>query len=274
MRRISLLLLSAGLLAACNRDTSSPTFDVANLTSFALQGGFAYGMPGIFPGRGTPELRRINMLPDSLKLTGEQEAQINALLEAFQTANKADLDALNAIMAKADSARRAGKSREEVHAILQTGDAIRTRLGTALDKLRTDIDALLTAAQKAWLESHHYERCNPDSAVALTDAQKAQIQALIDAFKSANQTDLDAVKAALQAAHDARKAGKTQAEIQAILDAVKPALDRLHAAGETLRTNIDAVLTAEQKASNCFGRGIPGFGFFGPGGRHGPHHGF
>jgi Spy/CpxP family protein refolding chaperone len=274
MRRISLLLLGAGLLVACNRDSTSPGFDAANLTSFVLQGGFAYGMPGLFPGRGTPELRRINMLPDSLKLTGAQESQINALIEAFQTANQADLDALNAIMAKADSARRAGKSRAEVHAILQTGDAIRTRLGAALDKLRTDIDAVLTAAQKAWLESHHYERCNPDSAVALTDAQKAQIQTLIDAFKSTNQADLDAVKAALEAAHDARKAGKTKAEIDAILAAVKPAMDRLHAAGEKLRTDIDAVLTAEQKASNCFGRGIPGFGFFGPGGRHGPHHGF
>src|SRR5215510_5841603 len=98
MRKTGLLLLTAGLLVACSQESISPALDTGDLTSFALNGGFAYGMPGGLPGRGTPELRRLNMLPDSLALTSAQEAQINELIEAFQTTNKSDLDSLTAIM--------------------------------------------------------------------------------------------------------------------------------------------------------------------------------
>ena len=45
--------------------------------------------------------------------------------------------------------------------------------------------------------------------------------------------------------------GKTPAEIQAILDSIKPALDRLATARKALQTQLESVLTPEQKASGC-----------------------
>ena len=86
----------------------------------------------------------------------------------------------------------------------------------------------------------------PDS-IKLTDAQKAQIQALVTAFQTANKADLDAMKAAHQAAMAARKAGKTHDEVKAILDAAKPAADRVRAAAEALHAAINAVLTPLQR---------------------------
>lgn len=87
----------------------------------------------------------------------------------------------------------------------------------------------------------------PDS-LKLTDAQKAQIQALVTAFQTANKPDLDAMRAAMQAAHAAMKAGSTRDQVKAILDAAKPAADRVHAAADALRVAIGNVLTAAQRA--------------------------
>jgi Spy/CpxP family protein refolding chaperone len=87
----------------------------------------------------------------------------------------------------------------------------------------------------------------PDS-IKITDAQKAQIEALITAFQTANKADLDAMKAAMDAAHAAMKAGKTHDEVKAILETAKAAADRVHAKAEALHTAIDNVLTASQRA--------------------------
>ena len=92
----------------------------------------------------------------------------------------------------------------------------------------------------------------PDAALPdnlkLSDAQKAQIEALVTAFQAANKTDLDAMKAAMDAARAAKKAGKTHAEVKAILETAKAAAERVHAKGEALRVAIGNVLTAAQKA--------------------------
>ncbi|MEA3245426.1 MAG: Spy/CpxP family protein refolding chaperone [Gemmatimonadota bacterium] len=87
----------------------------------------------------------------------------------------------------------------------------------------------------------------PDS-LRLTEAQKAQIQALVAAFVAANAADLATMKAAHDAARDAIKAGATRDEVRAILEAAKPAADRVRAAAEALRTAIAAVLTPAQRA--------------------------
>lgn len=268
MRKPLLILAVAALgsLAACNQDAAAPSDELDLVSSFALNGGFAYGVEGGLPGRGLPELRRLDMLPDDIALTEAQESAISDLLEAFQTRYKAQLDALNEIHERAHAAREDGAPRDEVHEILMEGDTIRAALVEPLGELRDAINAVLTDAQKAWLTTRQYHRCDPTSATPLTDAQKAQIQALRDAFNAANKADLDAVKAAMDEAREAREDGASRAEIEAILATVKDAMERLHAAGEQLRADIDSVLTAEQRASNCFGRALGGPGGMGPGG--------
>jgi len=278
MRRLPILifaLATLGALTACNRDAAAPNNELDLVASFALNGGFAYGVAGGLPGRGLPELHRLDALPDTLKLTAAQESAINALLEAFQTRYQTQLDALNAIHEQAHTARANGATRDEVHAILVAGDSIRDQLMAPLAQLRDDINAVLTDAQKTWLQDRQYRRCDPSTATPLTDAQQAQIQALRDAFNTANKADLDAVRAAMDAARAAREAGKSRAEIDAIVATVKDAMTRLQAAGEQLRAAIDAVLTPEQRTSSCFGRGfgpmgrMEGRGGMGPG-RHAP----
>ena len=87
----------------------------------------------------------------------------------------------------------------------------------------------------------------PDS-LKLTQAQQDAIKALRDAFATAHATDL----ARLQAIHDqaraAMQAGKTRAEVRAILQAARPVLEGLKGAFDALHTAIEAVLTPAQKA--------------------------
>lgn len=252
MRKMLMWGLAAVTLGACSQDVSGPGYD--DLFAFAGSefGSVAYGMPGMHPGRALPELGRLKALPDSLKLTAEQEAEIDALLVAFQAANEADLAALATIMEAARAARAAGKTRPEVAAILAPAREIHQRLLAARLQLHAAIDAVLTAAQKSWLSARR-ELCTPGSVVSLTDAQKAQIRALYDAFQQANQADLEAVRAAMEQARAARQAGATREQVQAILAPARDAMTRLQAAGDALRAAIDAVLTPEQRASNCFG---------------------
>ncbi|MGZ8414076.1 MAG: hypothetical protein ACXW05_15220, partial [Gemmatirosa sp.] len=46
-------------------------------------------------------------------------------------------------------------------------------------------------------------------------------------------------------------AGKSEAELRAILERATPIRDRLAAAERQLRASIDALLTPEQRASRC-----------------------
>lgn len=87
----------------------------------------------------------------------------------------------------------------------------------------------------------------PDD-LKLTDEQRAQIQALTLAFVAANAADLATMRTAHQSARDARKAGQTREEIKTLLEGAKPAAQRVRAAAAALRTAIQAVLTAEQRA--------------------------
>ena len=210
MRRIALVTLAALSLSACSKDTTAP--DTLSLGIDAAGTGTALTLAGGYDA-GTYQNRLANALPDSLKLSSDQQAAIRALIGAFETATRADRDALQRILRRA---REAGRG--SVAGILAEGVPIIARLQAAESKLKSDIDAILTAEQRAWLASHSPKNCRPDRFPALTDAQKAQIAALEKAFQES-------------------KAG---------LDG--PSLD---AARKALREAIIGVLTAEQKASGC-----------------------
>jgi Spy/CpxP family protein refolding chaperone len=246
MRKTLFMLLAVLALGACSEDTTSPTDNAFLLEEVA---DLAYGATDMAdPGRHF--LAGLKLLPDSLQLSATQEAQIRSLITAFVAATKADMQALAAIHQQARAARAAGQSFEEIRAILALGDPIRARLHEAEQKLHTDILALLTPAQIAWLESVRPFACRE---LRLTDAQKTQITALIAAFQTENQADLDLVKTAFEAARAAHQAGATRQEVAAILQTAKPAIERLRAARIELNEAIRAVLTAEQLASGCFG---------------------
>jgi Spy/CpxP family protein refolding chaperone len=251
MRRTALIVVAAIGLAACSSNESTSPADISQITDFVIgANGTALTSAGGYDAD-LFQLRLLNGLPDDLKLTPEQQAKIKALVDAFQAATKADHDALAGILRDAMAAIAAHKSRDEVKAILDKGLAIRQRLSLAEAKLRSDIEAVLTPEQKAWLASHEPQRCDPSKFPPLTDAQKAQMRALETAFQTANKTDIDAVQAAMQQVRAAVAAGKSRDQIQAILDGVKPAIDRLEAARRALRAQLESVLTPEQKASGC-----------------------
>lgn len=250
MRRIALVAAASLAFAACSTDTTSPA-DQSIIDEFLLGSSVALTTAGGYDANIYQD-RLFNALPDDLALTPDQQAKIKALVDAFQAATKADREALNAILREARDAIAAHKSRDEVKAILDRGAAIRARLAAAEAALRAAIEALLTPEQKAWINAHKPQRCDPSKFLPLTDAQKAQIRALEQAFQAANKADLDAVKAIFEQARAAQQAGKSPAEIQAIIATAKPIMDRLEAARRALKTQIEGVLTPEQKASGCF----------------------
>jgi len=252
MRRIAFVSLIAAGLVACSNDSTAPAVSTdqqvtdftiaASTTALTAAGGYD---ADLF------ELRLFHALPDSIKLTSDQQTKIQALVDAYKAATKADNDALNVILKQARDAVRAHKTAAEVKAILDTATPIIARLTAAAADLKTRIDALLTPSQLAWLASHAPKNCKPGSFTPLSDAQKIQMKAYEEAFEQQNKTDLAAVNKGMDQIREAIKAGKGPADIQAILDGIKPALDRLAAARATLLTQLQSVLTPEQKASGC-----------------------
>ncbi len=151
------LLVAATMLAGCN-DATGPTTS-ADDTDYAL---VAYGEAGAaLEGTLGPQGPRpfdgrtgARQLPVELQLTAEQRAAIEALRADFRADHQAELDALKALFDQARAAREAGATREEVHAILIAGRPIFEALRADVRALHLAILALLTDAQRAWLESH------------------------------------------------------------------------------------------------------------------------
>jgi len=179
--RFRAALAGALLLAACDRSPTEPLEDQALLDSVdpvVLTFAATQGLPGApFVADGGPPMIRGPMtpmmtgfagtaarhgpgapFPDSLRLTEAQRTAIKALVDAFHTANAADLAALRAIHQQVRDAIQAGKSREEVRAIAQTARPILERLHAAREALHDAIWAVLTPAQRAWIESHRPAR--------------------------------------------------------------------------------------------------------------------
>ncbi|HVF39740.1 MAG TPA: Spy/CpxP family protein refolding chaperone [Gemmatimonadaceae bacterium] len=250
MRRIVLASLAALSLVACNQDATGP---VNNSDQTLDAGAFGTALTAIGGYEADLYASRLgNGLPDELRLTDAQRASIKALVDAFEQSTRADREAILGILRRAREAATAGKTRAEVAAILKEGDAIRARLATAQSKLKTDIDAVLTAEQRAWIASRTPPRCDASKFPPLTDGQKAQIRALEKSFADANAADIEAMRKLMEEAKAAAQAGKTREEIAAILGKGAPIVIRLTAARVTLRSQIAAVLTAEQKATGCF----------------------
>lgn len=269
MRRTLVLLAAVALAAACGNDPTAPASPEPGANAAAGLSALNAGGPGF---------GLLNRLPANLALTDAQKTQIKGFVTAFQTATKSDREALQALFKQARDARRNGATAEQVKAILQQGAPIRERLQAARAQLRQQIEGVLTADQKAWLAANAPKRCDPATAPRLSDAQRAQIKSLRDAFAQTNKADLEAVRQAFQQARQARQGGATPDQVKAILDGVKPAAQRLATARQKLQSDIQAVLTPEQKASGCFlGRGAgmlrpglrPGSGMRGAGLRPG-----
>ena len=162
MRRIALVTLAALSVSACSKDTTAP--DTSALLIESASTGTALTLAGGYDAA-TYQNRLANGLPDSLKLSAEQQAAIRSLIASFETATRADREALGAILRRAREAGRGGAPR-----IIAEAVPIIARLQAAEVKLKADIDAVLTAEQRAWLESHRPRSCRPDRFPASRDS--------------------------------------------------------------------------------------------------------
>jgi Spy/CpxP family protein refolding chaperone len=94
-------------------------------------------------------MRRQQCADPTIRLTEAQHTQISALIAAFETTNRADLDAIKAVHEEARAALQAGASRERVAEILAQASAPMQRIRAAREALHAAIRALLTPAQLA-----------------------------------------------------------------------------------------------------------------------------
>ncbi len=239
----------AGLLAGCGSSTEPN----GGGDQISLVPDFAESMAWSVDGGGIGA----SSLPDDLQLTTEQKAAIAALHEAFKAATAADVAALRALEAQARAAREAGKSRDEIHAILMQGAPIVARLMAAFAKLQADIWQVYTPAQRAWIEAHRLTPCGPAGPPPLTDQQIQQIRELQHAFMEAVKDDIALIIQVAAAARAAHAAGATREQMEAILHQADAARARVREAELRLKAAIDAVLTPEQRASRCLPMGRP-----------------
>ena len=183
--------------------------------------------------------------PEAIRLTVEQKAAIAALHEAFTKATAGDVAALRAIEREARAAITAGKSREEVRAILARAQPIHERLAAAFKKLQADIWAVYTPEQRAWIESNRPRAC--DALLRLTDEQAKQIRTLQEQFVASVKADLELIRSVAEEARKAREAGKSRQEVAAILEKASEAHRRIAVAEQGLQAAILGLLTPEQQ---------------------------
>lgn len=256
MRRFP-LVIAITLLAACAGDGTAPAApeDLSDVNIELVQQYDATSAAAVDrAGIGGSEF------PDSLKLTAEQKAKIQALHEAWRAANAADLAALAAIEAEAKAAIAAGKSRAEVMAILAKAEPIRLRLATAYAKLQLDIMAVYTPAQLAWIKGQRPggDSCRPDVLSSLRPEQVKQIRELKAAFTEAVKGYIETIRAVHEEARAAAQAGASREEIKRILAKADAAMAAITQAERRLAAAILEVLTPEQKANPCLVRALIG----------------
>jgi hypothetical protein len=164
MTHLRVASIAAGvlLLASCERTPTQPaTSDlVASIDPLALSFSATNGLPGApfqaAAGQGSPANAKGPgaPFPDSIALSAAQKTAIQTLTIAFVTTNASDLAALQAIHAQAMAAVKAGDTRAQVQAILQTAAPTLASLHAAADALHAAISAVLTPAQLAWISAH------------------------------------------------------------------------------------------------------------------------
>jgi len=198
-------------------------------------------------------------LPDSISLTDEQKAQIEALHEAYRTASAADIAALKAIEMEVRVAIKAGKSREEVQALMARAAPIMARLHASFAKLQADIWAVYTPAQQAWIRGKASDAvCRRDVLNQLSEAQVMQIRQLKERFAAAVADELATIRAAYEAARAAKAAGASAEEIRAILARAEASMKKVRAAEQALKVAILNVLTDSQQKDRCLVRALLG----------------
>ncbi len=251
-RRATLVASLALVAAACHKkDTTEPTYSD---TSISLVPDYAVSMATSVDAGGVGGAQ----LPNDLALTTEQKAAIAALHEAFKTATAGDVAALQALESQARAAKQAGKSAEEIRAILQQGAPILARLAAAFATLQAAIWQVYTPEQRAWIEAHRPKPCGPSGPPKLSDDQVRQIRSLQQAFMDAEKDDIAAIERIVQQARQAAQAGAPRTEVERILHQADEYKARLQDAERRLQAAIDAVLTPEQRANRCVGPQPPG----------------
>lgn len=93
-----------------------------------------------------------------------------------------------------------------------------------------------------------FDNDGPPDSLKLTDAQKAAIKALHDAFAAAHKAQFDQLRAIREEARAAIQAGKTRAEVRAIMDKSRTIMEAMKADFEALRAAVAAILTPAQQA--------------------------
>jgi hypothetical protein len=144
--QLALSVIETFILEGTMRTTMLTIAAVATMTGAALASA-QRGPGGPPPGRGGPPGGRCAMTADSL--TDAQKGQVHALVEAFTQTHAPQLDSLRAIMEAARTAREAGKTPDEVRAIMQTGKPIADELAPARKDFHDTVEKLLTSAQIA-----------------------------------------------------------------------------------------------------------------------------
>jgi Spy/CpxP family protein refolding chaperone len=249
MRCRSLVALASfAALVACQDGTLAPTENSLDLETPELVPDYAVSPAAVIDGAGIGASR----LPEELKLTTEQKAQIAALHEQFMKDNAAAIAALRQLEEQLRAARRSGATRDQIRAILEKAHPILEQLAAAFKELQDAIWAVYTPAQKEWIESHKPRTCDR-TAAKLSDAQIQQIRALQEAFQKAVADDIAFIRQVNQQARAAKEAGKSREEVAAILATALPAMERVRSAERKLHEDILAVLTPEQReAWWCF----------------------
>jgi Spy/CpxP family protein refolding chaperone len=152
-----LLLLVAGSVAACANEVTAPTVPAPDNFLSATNGApgpWGFGRHGFgMMGGGFMFARR---LPANLQLTDAQRTQIKALVTAYRSAHRQDLQSMAAIGKQMRAARVAGQSMsvDQRHAMFAQTTPVRQRLMTANKQLGADIQKVLTSDQKTWLAAH------------------------------------------------------------------------------------------------------------------------
>ena len=238
--RFVIVLGVVAAIAACDR--SSPVSPATTDEVVDLVPDYALSPAASVDGAGIGAAQ----LPEELRLTAEQKAAIAALHDAFMKATAGDVAALRAIEREAREAKAAGKSRDEIRAILARALPIRERLEAAFTQLRADIWAVYTPEQRAWIESHRPRGCGP-ATVRLTQEQVQEIRALQERFMAAVKDDLALIRSIVAEARAAREAGQSREEVAKILARAAEPQQRVREAERRLHEAILALLTPEQR---------------------------
>ncbi len=250
MRKTFLAVAALGLsgLAACSSETVAPN-ELSLLAGDAIDlvPDYAISSAAVVDGAGVGGAH----LPDELRLTADQKADIAALHDAFRDEHADEVAALREIERQLRQLRRSGGNRDEARALLEDAREIVAGLADDFAALQDAIWAIYTPEQRAWIEAHRPRVCGPNGPPRLTEEQVAQIRTLKEAFQESIADELAAIKEAHQAARAAHQAGASNEEIRAILESVKDEMEAVRAAEKQLMEDILAVLTPEQRANWC-----------------------